>query len=372
MAALRLGAIGDAVRQVQAGLNLLPTQLLRLKIDGIFGVRTQGRVLEFQRFNRIVQDGVVGDITLGLIETLLRNLGLWPPPDPGPGPSAGAVRPINNEMVGMTGLGNLYEQILPSRMMVDMTSYVRNSDGNVFRFRPIPMMVCRAGIFAARKGDMERVVILVLPRDVKADRLCICITQGFGQAAADLNKLGWSNPLSKPFVEFALLKHVVKRYAPQVIASKKNMGLLYILRANQGSHELGPFATDGAFTLQVLQELVALTNGAFSFDAVEAFTYSSGISDFNPFLASLKGRVNIAGTYNIDPAQGAEAGSGGGFRVQFLSGQTTVSKKAGFEWLPHPRWRNESFWEANERNLFDYLHNYVMPNYCLNVGIELT
>ena len=188
MAALRLGAIGDAVRQVQAGLNLLPTQLLRLKIDGIFGVRTQGRVLEFQRFNRIAQDGVVGDITLGLIETLLRNLGLWPPPDPGPGPSAGAVRPINNEMVGMTGLGNLYEQILPSRMMVDMTSYVRNSDGNVFRFRPIPMMVCRAGIFAARKGDMERVVILVLPRDVKADRLCICITQGFGQAAADLDR----------------------------------------------------------------------------------------------------------------------------------------------------------------------------------------
>ncbi len=372
MAALRIGAIGDAVRQVQVGLNLLPTQLLRLKADGIFGAKTQGRVFEFQRFNRIAQDGVVGDATIGLIETLLRNLGLWPPPDPVPSPPEPAVRPINREIVGLTGQDNLFEQILPSRMMVDMSSYVRRSETNIFRFRPIPMMVCRAGIFAARRGQAERVVILVLPRDVRAERLCICITQGFGQAADVLNRLGWSNPLSKPFIEFALLKHVVNRYGPQVIASKKNMGLLYILRANQGGHELGPFANDGDFTLQVLRELVALTGGAFSFDAVEAFTYSSGISDFNTFVGSLAGKVNVAGTYNIDPAHGAEAASGGGFRVQFLSGQTTRGSRPGFEWLPHSRWRNESLWRANEHSRFNYLHNYVMPTYCLNIGIDLT
>lgn len=366
---LKMGVVNEAVRQVQAGLNLLPTALARLKIDGIFGIRTHGRVVEFQRGNRLAPDGVVGPVTISLLEQLLRAIGLWPPPEQPP--AAGAVRPINTEIVGLSGADNLFQQILPSRMMVDMSTYVRDSNA-VLNFRSVPMTTCRLGIFAARKGDSERAVILLLPPEGKPDRLCICITQGFGQAAKALNPLGWSNPLSKPFVEFALLKHVVNRYGPQVVHARKNMGLLYILRANQGTHELGPFAHDGDFTVQVLRELVSLTNGAFSFDAVEAFTYSSGISDFNLFVGSIQSKLNIAGTYNIDPARGMPATSGGGFRVQFLSGQTTHGRLPGYEWMPHPRWRNESLWLLHEKDMFSYMHNHVLPYYCLNIGIQLT
>lgn len=372
MPLLKIGSVGDPVRQIQTFFNLLPTRLVRLKIDGIFGNRTHGRVLEFQGTNKLSPDGIVGDQTMGLLEEILRGLGILPGPGPQPAPAPSAVRCINTEMVGMTGPDNLFQQVLPARMMTDMAMFRRNTPGDQLRFRPLGMDFCRLGIFAASKGTMERVVILALPKAVKADRICIAITQGFGQAADVLNKLGWSNPLSKPFVEFALLKHVVNRYAPQVMASRKNMGLLYILRAGQGSHELGAFAKDGDFTLQVLRELVTLTNNAFSFDAVEAFTYSSGISDFNTFIASITGKMNVAGTYNIDPAKGAEAASGGGFRVQFLSGQTTNGSKAGFEFLPHPRWVNEALFRANERSHFSYLHNHALPNYCLNMGIELT
>lgn len=370
MPLLKMGDIGDPVRQLQSFLNLLPTRLAQLKIDGIFGTRTHGRVVEFQGANKLVPDGIAGDLTWGLLEDILRKLGLLPGPGPQPAPSA--VRCINTEMIGMTGADNLVDQILPVRMMADMSTFRRNAPADRIKFRPIPMGLCRLGIFAARKGTMERVVILALPKEGKADRMCIAITQGFGQAASALNKLGWHNPLSKPFVEFALLKHVVNRYAPQIMASKKTMGLLYILRANQGGHELGPFANDGAFTLQVLNELVALTNGAFSFDTVEAFTYSSGISDFNTFIASISDKMSIAGTYNIDPAKGAPAASGGGFRMQFLSGQTTNGPKPGFEYMPHPRWVNEPLYRANEPNLFSYLHNHAMPGYCLNIGIDLT
>lgn len=363
MALLKIGSVGEPVRQLQAGLNFLPTALAKLKIDGIFGSRTHGRVLEFQGANPPLKvDGIVGDLTNAVLQALLKALNI---------PTVtGAVRPINQEMLGMNGPGNLIPQILPARMMIDFASFKRNTPGQVLRFTPFPMQAARLGLFAARKGNFERCLMLMLPLLQKPDRLLIIITQGFAQARSTVDPLGWQNPLSKKFVEFALLKHVVNRYGPQVIAGKKNMGLLYILRADQGP-ELGPFANDGPFMKQVLNELVALTNGAFSFDTVEAMTYSSGIRDFPTFLGSINGLLNVSTVYNIDPNPANSLPNTS--KAQFLSGQTSGGGgRPGFEFLPHPRWANEPLFKKREPNEFDYLHNKVMPGYCLHLGIQLT
>ena len=79
-----------------------------------------------------------------------------------------------------------------------------------------------------------------------------------------------------------------------------------------------------------------------------------------------------AGRYlSSDPAGGV--GVGARTRVQFLSGQTTFGGGGpGFEFMPHPRWKFESSFRQNERDLFGYLHNNVMPNYCLHLGIQLS
>jgi hypothetical protein len=110
---------------------------------------------------------------------------------------------------------------------------------------------------------------------------------------------------------------------------------------------------------------------AFSFDHVEAFTFSSGIYDFNSFLGAAGGHLNIEAVYNIDPAHGTACSlPRGASRKQFLSGTTTNARPAGFELLFMPRWRNESaFGTINDR--FQYLHNRCMPLYALHLGLQL-
>ncbi len=121
----------------------------------------------------------------------------------------------------------------------------------------------------------------------------------------------------------------------------------------------------------MLDELVVLTNGAFSFGTVEAMTYSSGILEFLLFLGSISGVLNVGTVYNIDPAGGV--GVGARNSVQFLSGQTSLGgSRPGFEFMPHSRWRFEPSFRQNEPDLFGYLHNNVMPNYCLHLGIQLS
>lgn len=60
---LRFGTFGDDVRQLQEGLNKLPTRLARLVVDGQFGQRTLGRVRELQGDHGLSPDGVVGPLT---------------------------------------------------------------------------------------------------------------------------------------------------------------------------------------------------------------------------------------------------------------------------------------------------------------------
>ncbi|MDQ4032995.1 MAG: peptidoglycan-binding protein [Actinomycetota bacterium] len=60
---LRLGARGEAVRELQQALNKSDASQLRLTEDGVFGSQTEGRVKHFQRRNDITVDGIVGPIT---------------------------------------------------------------------------------------------------------------------------------------------------------------------------------------------------------------------------------------------------------------------------------------------------------------------
>jgi len=372
---LALSSVGPEVWQLQQFLNALPSTLTPLDTDRRFGPKTRARVQEFQRANALAADGIVGALTMAAITEALRLLGLLPfPPAP---PATQAVRPINQQILGMAGTDNLIQQIIPAIMVISPATFRAGDPSNQPSFTSAAGTVGRLGIFAAQKASSERAVILLLPPTGTPNRVIICITQGFAQATARLDPLGWSNPLSPPFIQFVLLKHVINRWGAQTLASKKQMAFLYIVRA-KGANELGPFANDGAFVTQVLTELVALTNGAFAFDHVEAFTFSSGISEFNVFSRSISGQLSVEAVYNLDPNPAVTAAAPtGASRKQFLSGQTfRGSVPAGFEFMPESRWANEpAFPRRNTFDvpaLFNYLHNHCMPLYALHLGIQLS
>ena len=187
-----------------------------------------------------------------------------------------------------------------------------------------------------------------------------------------MEPLDWAKPLSSKLIEFVLLKHVINRYGAQMLASRRQMALVYIVRAK--GNELGPFVNDGPFVAQVLSEMAALTGGAFKFGAVEAFTFSSGIHDFNPFVRSMDGVLKVDAVYNIDPYRALAAFQpNGAIRKQYLSG-STGGPRAGFEFLGLERWRNEFGYAERERSpqpwRFNYLHNRCMPLYTLHLALQ--
>ncbi len=284
------------------------------------------------------------------------------------------VRPINREILGMDGANNLISQIIPSIAIVNPHSFRFGVLNNVLTFSSISPSTARLGVFAAKKGSDQRAVILMLPSAGTPSRLMICITQEFEQANADIQSLGWTNPLSPAFVNFCILKHVVNRWGAQILAATREMALLYIVRARSVGHELGPFAKDGPFLKEVLTQIVSLTSNAFSFDHVEAFTYSSGVDEFNIFIPAVASFLNIAAVYGIDPAQAVPVVKpGNALRRQYLSGETG-GPVAGFEFLGVNSWVNE--WnftpEVRTDHTFrhNYLHNRVMPLYVLNLALS--
>ena len=282
-----------------------------------------------------------------------------------------SVRSINQEIIGMDASSHLVNQIIPSIAVINPSSFRQHAMNNRLTFSSVSQTTGRLGIFAAQKGSQQRAMILLLPSGGTPNRLLICITQGFGQAARDLNPLGWGNPLSPPFVNFCLLKHVINRWGAQTLGARNDTAFLYIVRAR--GNELGPFANDGAFVLEVLTQLAALTGDAFSFDHVEAFTFSSGVSDFNVFINSVASVLNIEAVYGIDPAQAMPlARPGGCERKQYLSGQTG-GPAPGFEYLGMDSWINEFRYPDRMRLPdpwpFNYLHNWVMPMYILNLAL---
>jgi len=269
----------------------------------------------------------------------------------------------------MSGTNNLIDQIIPAIATINTGAFRPNQSGDILTFGFAPQTTGRLGIFAAEKDGVERAVIMLLPQGRRPDGVLICITQGFAQAADHLNPLGWSNPLSVPFVNFALLKHVINRWGAQLLASHRNMALMYILRA-QGANELGPFARDGAFLRFVLGSISSQTNDSFAFDNCEAFTFSSGIFEFNSFVSAVNGSVNIRAVYAIDPAHSTvPIAPAGARRKQYASG-TAGGLAPGFEHLPLGRWRNEDDFSSHTRiGNFQYLHNRCMPLYVLHLAL---
>ena len=371
---LAIGSSGQKVRELQSALNSLPTIHPRLVVDGMFGPKTRTRVLEFQKQSNLKVDGVAGPATWTTLIAALEALGqaiagaAVPPPPPVQTSSA-TVWSINQLVLGMTGVNGLIQQIIPAIGVIDVATFRPGVQSNAPLFSFVPPAVARLGIFAAKKNGGERAVILLLPPSGVPDRVMIGISHGFGQNAAFYQKLGWEDPLSPDLIRFVLLQHVINRWGAQVLAGKKPMALVHIVRA--AGVELGPFANDGVFARDVLTQLRALTNNAFSIDAVEAFTYSSGISDFTPFVNSISSTLNVAAVYNIDPKSGLSAPiPAGGVRKQYLSGMTGVAAKAGFESMAMQRWTNELRYPLEHKNAFKYLHNHCLPDYALFLGIQ--
>ena len=85
---LRRGSRGDDVRDLQFDLYSLGYD--QLEIDGIFGLKTDAAVREFQRKCGLTADGIVGPLTWSAIEGMLQSFGradLVDDPDSAP-PSA--------------------------------------------------------------------------------------------------------------------------------------------------------------------------------------------------------------------------------------------------------------------------------------------
>jgi Putative peptidoglycan binding domain len=77
MMMLSYGAAGPAVKLLQQYLNLLPSQLLQLVEDGVFGSKTRARVHEFQSANALAPDAVVGPLTWDAILAALGGPDQW-------------------------------------------------------------------------------------------------------------------------------------------------------------------------------------------------------------------------------------------------------------------------------------------------------
>lgn len=81
---LSFGSVGPYVKQLQEGLNKLPSSLPKLVPDSQFGSKTKGRVQEFQSSKSLVPDGVVGPLTWEqFITAVAQGLGAGAPVQPG-------------------------------------------------------------------------------------------------------------------------------------------------------------------------------------------------------------------------------------------------------------------------------------------------
>jgi hypothetical protein len=284
------------------------------------------------------------------------------------------VRPILAQLTGSAGTNNLIPATLPLHFLMRESTFRPGDPSNTPSFVSAGGWRARVGVFAARQGSLERAAILLLPETGTPDRVLVGITHVFAQSKdnrAYYGGLGWSDPLSPRLIADVTTRFVHRRWGPQVLASKKNMAFLLPVRA-QGD-ELGPFR-DGAFLREVLESASAATSRAFTYDHVEMFTFSSGIYDLNAMLPSVRSSLNLEAIYNLDPAGGTPAHSTALTR-QFLSGQTTHGQaRAGFELMSLPRWANENDFASvnpNDSNqVFNYLHNGVLPSYCLYLGIQ--
>jgi Putative peptidoglycan binding domain len=94
---LRFGSTGPAVTLLQKALNQAASMLPQLVADGIFGTKTHGRVLEFQRQSNLSADGAVGNDTHAQLEfyykIVEKLIDFIPPP--------GSIEAARDRIVGL-------------------------------------------------------------------------------------------------------------------------------------------------------------------------------------------------------------------------------------------------------------------------------
>lgn len=141
-ATLSFGSFGPTVRELQEGLNRLPSQLTRLAADGQFGSKTRGRVVEFQGANKLVPDGIVGPMTWELLLKLLQQAAQGGVPTmPGMQPSTfDVLRPLVL-MIAQQHMGTVdFSQIVAGRprgidFLIEMFRFAANVELTDKNFR---------------------------------------------------------------------------------------------------------------------------------------------------------------------------------------------------------------------------------------------
>ena len=294
-----------------------------------------------------------------------------------PGPTSDVtVESITKSVLGLESTNGLIPQFLPPTSNIDVPTFRAGDPSNTPLFGYQPLTIGRLGIFAVGKAGYERTVIVLLPERGVPKNVILGVSHQFSQSRSHYQSLGWSNPRSPALVNFVLLKHIINRWGPQVLMAPEPTALVHIVRAGNGSHELGPFQNDGRFVKEALEGLAAATNNAFRVSAVQAFTFSNGIFDFNDFLAGIGSTLDVTRVINMDPryAFHAKRPNPGTILKQYLSGETYPSggPVPGFEFMPFERWKNERSYELAKflPSKFQYLHNHAIPLYALALGLQ--
>ena len=102
---MRRGFRGRDIEWLQTKLNIVvPTYMPRLAPDGIFGLKTDGRVREFQKLSHLQVDGIVGPKTLAKLKDAPTEFGPSLPPGFNPDPpkvvrSPGRKPPTNGDLI---------------------------------------------------------------------------------------------------------------------------------------------------------------------------------------------------------------------------------------------------------------------------------
>ena len=275
------------------------------------------------------------------------------------------VRDMTQEIFGVPQ----FNFMTPTSSNVNMATFRAGDQKNVFDFVSNPGRVVNLRVYAAKMGDVERACWLMLPGSGRAKSLMVVISHGFGQNDAFYSKLGYSNPLSKPLLEDVRNRFILSRWGMQVAATTTDMALIMPVRARTGGGELGPFVSQKGAGYQIVESILAKADAMGALDEVNVVTFSSGIFDANSFI-TLGGRgLKFGMMVNQDPAMGVHiAGSN---KKQYLSGWTASGPRAGFEFLPTPRWANDPKFDEMKRALGrEYLHTWALPTYTLAMALN--
>jgi len=135
---LHLGSVGPEVQELQSALNLIfaarttpgesASAVAPLAVDGIYGPATTARVRQFQSINNLSVDGIVGAITLGVIQTALAQLKKGLPPSPGPTPAPGPRGPYSR-MKALIYVGTFWNRVATDGKLATKRGYPKVING---------------------------------------------------------------------------------------------------------------------------------------------------------------------------------------------------------------------------------------------------